>query len=64
MAAILALALAAMAAPSETFRGFELGGPCPSGPEWALVTETPDTQSWTRADEKLLIGDVPLTSIE
>lgn len=59
----IALSIAAAASPASAFRGFELGGPCPTGVEWSLAEDAQDVQAWTRASEKLSIGDATITDI-
>ena len=62
---IALLSLAALASPSSTFRGVDLGGPCPTGPEWFMAEEdtTLQVQAWARTGEKLSIGDAALTAV-
>lgn len=59
----LLLSSSALAAPAPTFRGFTFGEACPSGEGWSMLEESQDVQVWSRAGEKLVIGDAAITEV-
>ena len=54
---------AALAAPSNDFRGVPLNGPCPTGPEWTETEADDGITFFVRAGDKHAIGDAKLTRI-